>query len=126
MPRRLKRAVRAIDSTTIELVANCMDWAKHSKRKAAAKLHMTLDIATFLPIRIITDAAKPHDSTHMIELCADMKEGEIAVFDEAYVAFSHLHALHQRGIFWVTRAKDNMSYEMVKTLDIGSKKRIPK
>lgn len=126
LPKHIKRAVRAIDSTTIELIAKCMEWAKHRKRKAAAKLHMALDIATFLPIRIVADAAKPHDSTRMVELCADMKEGEIAVFDKAYVAFSHLYTLHQRGIFWVTRAKDNMCYETVKSLDIGSTRRIPK
>lgn len=126
LPKRLKRAVRAIDSTTIELIAQCMGWAKHRRRKAAAKLHMALDIATFLPIRIIADAAKPHDSTHMVELCAGMKEGEIAVFDKAYVAFTHLHTLHKRGIFWVTRAKDNMSYETVKTLNVGKQQRIPK
>ena len=126
LPRHIKRAVRAIDSTTIELIAKCMEWAKHRKRKAAAKLHMVLDIATFLPIRIVADAAKPHDSTRMVELCAGMKEGEIAVFDKAYVAFSHLYTLHQRGIFWVTRAKDNMCYETVKPLNIGRMQRIPK
>ena len=126
LPRRLKRAVRAIDSTTIELIAKCMEWAKHRKRKAAAKLHMALDIATMLPIRIIADAAKPHDSTHMVELCAGMKAGEIAVFDKAYVAFTHLYTLHQRSIFWVTRAKDNMSYETLKELNVGCMQRIPK
>lgn len=126
LPKHIKRTVRAIDSTTIELIARCMEWAKHRKRKAAAKLHMALDIATFLPIRIVADAAKPHDSTRMVELCADMKEGEIAVFDKAYVAFSHLYTLHQRGLFWVTRAKDNMCYETVKILNIGRMQRIPK
>lgn len=126
LPKHLKRAVRAIDSTTIELIAKCTEWAKHRKRKAAAKLHMASDIATFLPIRIVADSAKPHDSTHMVELCADMKEGEIAVFDKAYVAFTHLYTLHKRGIFWVTRAKDNMRYETVKTLNKGLMQRLPK
>ena len=37
LPRRFKRAIYAIDSTTIQLVANCIDWAKHRRRKAAAK-----------------------------------------------------------------------------------------
>jgi len=39
LPRRFKRTVYAIDSTTLKLFANCMDWAKHRRRKAAAKLH---------------------------------------------------------------------------------------
>ena len=29
VPRRFKRTINAIDSTTIRLFANCMDWAKH-------------------------------------------------------------------------------------------------
>lgn len=34
---RFRRAIHVIDSTTIQLVANCLDWAKHRRRKAAAK-----------------------------------------------------------------------------------------
>jgi hypothetical protein len=33
---RFKRPIHMVDSTTIQLVANCMDWAKHRRRKAAA------------------------------------------------------------------------------------------
>jgi hypothetical protein len=39
---RFKVRVHAVDSTTLELVANCMDWAKHRRRKVAAKLHLRL------------------------------------------------------------------------------------
>ena len=36
-PPRFRRLINVVDSTTIRLVANCMDWAKHRRRKAAAK-----------------------------------------------------------------------------------------
>lgn len=61
LPRRFKRAIRAIDSTTIELIAKCMDWAKHRKHKAAAKVHVALDLISFIPIRVVTDSANHHD-----------------------------------------------------------------
>jgi hypothetical protein len=32
-----KRLIHVVDSTTIQLVARCMDWAKHRWHKAAAK-----------------------------------------------------------------------------------------
>ena len=48
VPRRFKRVVNAIDSSTIKLFANCMDWAKHRRRKAAAKMHLCLNLQTFL------------------------------------------------------------------------------
>jgi hypothetical protein len=48
-PARFKRIINVIASTTIKLVAHCMDWAKHRRRKAAAKCPMRLDLQTFLP-----------------------------------------------------------------------------
>lgn len=113
IPRRFKRIINVVDSTTIQLVANCMDWAKHRRRKAAAKCHMRLDLQTFLPRFAVVKAANTHDSTEAPELCADMKSGEIVVFDKAYIDFKHLLNLTNRGIFWVSRAKDNMAYEVV-------------
>lgn len=110
LPRRFKRMIHVVDSTTIRLVANCMDWARHRRRKAAAKCHMRLDLQTFLPRFAIVKTAGTHDSAEAVELCADIRRGEIVIFDKAYVDFKHLHTLQERGVFWVTRAKDNMSY----------------
>jgi hypothetical protein len=113
VPRRFKRTINAIDSSTMQLVANCMNWAKHRRRKAAAKMHLRLNIGSFLPACIVVCRAKDHDSKIAWELCAGMKSGEIAVFDKAYVDFEHLHSLQNRGVFWVTRSKDNMAYDTV-------------
>ena len=33
LPRRFKRTINVVDSSTIALVANCMDWAQHRHRK---------------------------------------------------------------------------------------------
>ncbi len=46
-------------------------------------------------------------------LCEPIRAGEIVVFDKAYVDFAHLHHLHHRGVIWVTRAKDNMCFDVV-------------
>ena len=113
LPRRFKRMIHVVDSTTIRLVANCMDWARHRRRKAAAKCHMRLDLQTFLPRFAIVKTAGTHDSAEAVELCADIRRGEIVIFDKAYVDFKHLHTLQERGVFWVTRAKDNMSYTIM-------------
>lgn len=113
LPRRFKRTIYSIDSTTIQLVANCIDWAKHRRRKAAAKCHMQLDLQTFLPKFAIVKAADTHDSTEAYKLCANLQDGEIAVFDKAYVDFKHLESLDTRCVFWVTRAKTNMQYKVV-------------
>ena len=41
---RFKRLIHVVDSTTIQLVARCMDWAKHRRRKAAAKCHVRINL----------------------------------------------------------------------------------
>ncbi len=122
--RRFSKTIHAIDSTTIQLVANCMDWAKHRRRKAAAKCHLRLDLQSFLPRCAIIDTAKHHDGTKTQELCASLKSGEIAVFDKAYYKFKHLFELTERGIWWVGRTKDNMQYTVVRSLETTQHKRI--
>jgi hypothetical protein len=122
--KRFKRAIHVLDSTTIQLVANCMDWAQHRRRKAAAKCHLRLDLQSFLPSYAIIDTAKHHDNTKARELCADLKSGEIAIFDKAYLDFAHLRELSERGIFWVSRAKGNMQYKVVAVLQTTHDPRI--
>ena len=118
--RRFKTTIHAVDSTTIPLVANCMDWAKHRRRKAAAKCHMNLNLQTMLPRCAVFDEARHHDSRRAWEVCAVLETGEIVVFDKAYVDFVHLNDLDKRDVFWVTRSKDKMQYRTVRTLDSSS------
>ena len=51
-----------------------------------------------------------------ISFPSNLQEGEIALFDKAYIHFTHLYNLAQRGIFWVTRSKDNMAFTVRKKL----------
>ena len=123
---RFRRAIHAVDSTTIQLVASCMSWAKHRRRKAAAKCHLRLNLQSFLPAFAIVDTAGQHDSVRAKELCAGLSEGEIGIFDKAYVDYVHLWALNQRGVFFVTRAKDNMACRVKKRRPRSSDRRILK
>jgi hypothetical protein len=60
-----------------------MDWAKHRRRKAAAKCHMLLDAQTFLPRFAVVKSAKSSDSVQGRVLCNQLRDGEIVVFDKA-------------------------------------------
>jgi len=113
---RFKVPIHVVDTTVMELVANCMDWAQHRRRKAAAKTHMRLNLQSLLPNFVIIDTAGEHDNKRARELCAGVHSGEIVLFDKGYVDFGHLRDLDARGVFWVTRAKDNMAYEVVQKM----------
>src|SRR6266705_541684 len=118
--RKFKRAIHLVDSSTIQLIASCMDWAKHRRRKAAAKCHLRLDLQSFLPRFAIVDTARHNDAKRAREVCAGIKAGEIVIFDKAYVDFDHLADLCMRLIFWVTRAKDNLSFRVVRKFQDGA------
>jgi Transposase DDE domain/Domain of unknown function (DUF4372) len=113
---RFKLPIHVVDTTVMELVANCMDWAKHRRRKAAAKAHMRLNLQSLLPSFVIVDTAGEHDNKRAREVCAGVKSGEIVLFDKGYLDFEHLRDLGQREVNWVTRAKENMSYVVARSL----------
>ena len=112
--RRFKKAIHAVDSTTVQLVAKNLGWAKHRKRKAAAKIHMRIGLQGFLPKFAVVKEAATHDAPMAYEVCAALQSGEIVAFDKAYLDFPHLARLDARGVHWVTRAKDNTQLEVVR------------
>ena len=116
---RFKRIMHVVDSTTIGLMARSLDWARHRRRKAAAKCHVRLDLQTFLPRCAIVDTAAVQDIRRARELCTAVKPGEIVIFDKAYLDFSHLADLSMREVFWVTRARDDLRYRVVRRLQQG-------
>src|SRR5258705_12074329 len=56
LARRFRRVIHVVDSSTSALIASCIDWAQHRRRKAAAKLHVRLDL-------------------HSLPLCSPIREG---------------------------------------------------
>ena len=114
LAHRFKAPIHVVDATTIELIASCLDWAKHRRRKAAAKCPLRLDLRSQLPRCAIIDTARENDAKRARELCAGIRAGEIVLFDKAYVDFAHLCDLETRGVSWVTRAKEHLAYRVVK------------
>jgi hypothetical protein len=124
LARRLRRVIHVVDSSTIALIASCIDWAQHRRRKAAAKLHVRLDLHSLLPRFVLIESAKAADSIRAAEVCAGVKPGEIVIFDRAYVDFVHLGVLNEDGVFWVTRSKESLCFRVLKRRPKGSDKRI--
>ena len=118
---KLKAAVHLMDSTVIELVANCMDWASHRRRKAAAKAHVRLDFESLLPRCVIIDTARQADTRRARELAAGLKPGEIVVMDRGYMDLDHLADLDARGVVWVTRWKAGMKWTVKKQREVKGK-----
>lgn len=111
---RFRRNIHIVDATVIQLVASCIDWAKHRRRKAAAKCHLRISLRSLLPNFAVIDTAKENECRRVRELCAALEAGEVVLFDRGYCALSFFHDLTMRGVFFVTRAKENFTCRVLK------------
>lgn len=113
LARFRERHIHLLDSSTIQLVLNSIDWARHRRKKAAAKLHMNLDLGSKMPSFAIVESAAHHDSVRAAEVTASLSDGDILVADRAYTDFGFLCELALRGVFFVVRQKRNMKMGIV-------------
>jgi hypothetical protein len=103
--------VYALDSTTIDLCLSLFDWAPFRSTKAAIKLHTLLDLRGAIPAFIHISDGKLHD-VNVLDILP-LEAGAFYVMDRGYLDFERLHAVHQAGAFFVTRAKVGMDARRV-------------
>ena len=111
---RFKRTIHVVDATVIPLICSCLPWAEHNHRKAAAKCHMRLSLRSLLPSFVVIDSAYVSELAKVRQLCAGLKRGEIVLFDKGYHQLAHYWELTQRGVYFVTRPKENLRYRIIK------------
>ena len=107
----LDNTVYALDSSTIDLCLSLFSWAPFRSTKAAIKLHTLLDLRGAIPAFIHISDGKLHD-VNVLDMLI-FEPGAFYVMDRGYVDFERLHALHQVGAFFVTRAKSTMDARRV-------------
>ena len=112
---RLRRKIFILDATIIPLCLSVFNWAKFRSQKGAVKLHLMLDYDGCLPVFADLTSGKVHEIN--IARQAQYPKGSVLVFDLGYIDFKWLHNLDSKSIFFVTRAKDNMDYQIVKDHD---------
>ena len=104
----LKNNVFAIDATTIDLCLSTFYWATFRTTKAGIKLHTQLDLKTAIPEFILFSNAGVHDVNALDFI--QFEANSFYIMDRGYVDYKRLYGIHQCKAFFITRAKDNMSY----------------
>ena len=102
----LDATVYALDATTVDLCLSVFDWAPFRTAKAAIKLHTLLDLRGSIPAFIHISDGKMHEVKVLDQLL--IEAGAFYIMDRGYLDFSRLYNIHQRGAFFVIRAKHNM------------------
>ena len=101
----------ALDSTAISCSIKLLTWALGKYSKGAVKMHTLLDLRGSIPAFIHVTHGKWHDS-NVLDI---MEPTPFAIYamDKAYVDFAALYRIDQGDAYFVTRAKDNMQFEVI-------------
>lgn len=84
-------------------------------------MHTLIDLRGSIPTFVLLTPVKVNDAKVMDKIPVDA--GAFYLMDKGYVAFEKLYKYFQmKGAYFVTRAKDNMSYEVIESrpVNIGS------
>lgn len=113
---RFKNKLLSMDASTIGLYISMYDWAHFQRAKGAVKLHLLLDHDGFLPKYAVITTGK----THEIQIARSIvfEPGTIVVFDQGYTDAGWWATLNQQGVYFVSRLRADLKYEVEKDLPI--------
>jgi putative transposase len=103
--------LRLIDASPIPLSTVCA-WARCNGRTRGLKLHVVHDPHADQPMHVAITAATVNDVLVARDL--PIEAGATYVFDKAYVDYSWWARLQAAGCAFVTRAKTNVRFEVVR------------
>ena len=103
----------ALDSTTISCSIKLMEWALGKYSKGAVKMHTIIDLRGSIPTFICITNGRYHDS-NILNIIEPVPNA-IYTMDKAYVDFKELYNIDQCGSYFITRAKDNIRYNITET-----------
>ena len=113
----LDNMVYAFDSSTISLCLKLCPWAKYRKNKGGIKMHTLVDLRGNLPVSVYLTSASANDVKVLDDLY--IEPSAIYLMDRGYVDFNRLFKLiTKKNAFFVTRAKDNMLFEVVSEAEV--------
>jgi hypothetical protein len=112
LSEELQTLIYAFDSTTIDLCLELFQWAKFRTTKSAVKLHVLLNIDGSIPEFISITDGSVHDVKILDHL--NYKPGAYYLLDKGYVSYKKLYRIEEERAFFVTRAKVNMAYVVIK------------
>ena len=113
---RFKNPLRSLDATVIDLCLKVFDWARFRRTKGAIKLHLQLDHQGCLPCWALVTDGKTHEVKVAQRL--SFEPGTIVVEDRGYNDYRLFSRWTEEGVFFVTRSKENMDYEVVESREV--------
>jgi len=121
---RFKNKLVSMDSTSIDLCATIYDWAQYKRTKGAVKLHLVLDHEGYLPCFAVITDGKSHDIT--VGRTLRFERGTIVAMDKAYVDYKWWRQMTEDGVYFVTRLKQDLKYEVIAEREVPQNSNVRK
>jgi len=109
---RFKNPLFSIDASVIDLCLSMFRWAKFRTTKGAIKLHCQFDHSGHIPSFVYITTGNSHDVTAARSFLTPVADS-IYCMDRGYIDYKFLYSIEQAKAFFVTRAKDNIRYEVI-------------
>jgi hypothetical protein len=121
---RFKNKLISLDASVIDLSLSLFNWAQFRRTKGAIKLHLLLDHDGYLPSFAVVTTGKTSDIKVARRL--RFERGTVVVMDRGYIDYEWFVQLTHQGVYFVTRLKDNASFEVVETRPVPREGRVLK
>jgi len=119
---KFKNPLYALDATIIDLCLSVFDWAKFRRTKGGLKIHCLYDLKTQIPTFNVITTAKESEVKVAKNTPFSLIPDSIITFDRAYIDFNLFQTYEETGVFFVTRAKENLRFEFLGQQDIPKKR----
>nr|WP_293015566.1 IS4 family transposase [Mongoliibacter sp.] len=109
-----------VDSTVISLFKDILKVAgrprKDGRSKGGIKAHVMIQAAELMPCLVRFTEGSRHDHTFLKHL--NLAEGSYIVMDKGYTDYLQYAQWTDRGIYFITRMKDNAVYEGLEEIEL--------
>jgi len=119
---RFKNKLLSLDSTTISLCLSLFPWASFRRAKGGVKVHVLLDHDDYMPSYVLITEARKHDRIGARFL--NLTPGSIIACDKGYNDYALFGEWTERGVYFVTRIKDNAHYTVVEERQVPQNRNI--
>lgn len=118
---KFKNPLYTLDATVIDLCLAAFPWARFRTTKGALKLHYQFDHSGQIPSFLVVTDAKHHE-VQVAQKNFDILADSIYCFDKGYLDFGWFRRIKEAHSYFVTRAKDNLKYEVIGQHNLSNKK----
>ena len=105
---RFKNPLLSLDTTLVDLSLKIFPWSDYNRKRGAMKVHVGLDHRGLIPAFATITDSKQSDISFARTL--ELPKGSIVVCDKGYTDYEWYKKLENKGVFVVTRLRQNQIY----------------